>query len=161
MYETVVNPSYRLLGLVDTAVDPCAPDASDSNWLLPAPGMVYLQVPPQVVRMALRLESWSTRPPEPGGDWFGREEVEVEFPGCDLDLVTIDCGRTDIPLILPSPGSYGMRWQWMFNSEEGPFVSPLSWQTLEIPPVREVEFDGADQYCLVQIWRTATAPRAG
>ncbi|MFF4324202.1 hypothetical protein [Streptomyces sp. NPDC001568] len=161
VYETVVGPSYRLFGLVDTAVDPCAPDASDSRWLLSSPGVVYMQVPPQVVTAAVRLESWSTLPPQRGGQWFGREEVEVELPGGDLGMATIDGGRTDIPLILPSPGLYRMRWQWRFNGARGPFVSPLSWRTLDVPPESEAECEGNDQYCLVQIWRIATARAAG
>ncbi|MER7695693.1 hypothetical protein [Streptomyces sp. NPDC096095] len=161
VYETAVSPSYRLFGLVDAAVDTYTPDADRSNWLLSAPGMVYLQVPSQVINATVRLESWSSIPPEKDGNWFGREEAEVEFPGGDLRIVTIDGGMEEIPLTLPSPGLYKMRWQWMFNGERGPFTSPLSWHTLQIPPGSDEELDGRDQYCLVQIWRVVAGIKAG
>ncbi|MFC8257157.1 hypothetical protein ACFUNF_05780 [Streptomyces sp. NPDC057291] len=158
--ETVVSPSYRLFGLVDTSVDTYTPDADNSSWLLSAPGMVYLQVPSQVISAAVRLESWSTLPPEKAAHWFGREEVEVELPSGDLGIKTLDGGLMEVPLILPSPGLYKMRWQWIFNGERGPFTSPLSWRTLQIPPGLEEELNGKDQYCLVQIWRTAAGVKA-
>ncbi|MFB7269746.1 hypothetical protein [Streptomyces sp. NPDC056244] len=160
-YETVVSPSYRLFGLVDTTVDTYGPDADDAHWLISAPGLVYLQVPSQVINLAVRLESWSTLPPEKDAHWFGREEVEVELPGGDLGIHAIDGGVQRVPLILPSPGLYKMRWQWMFNGARGPFTSPLSWRTLQIPPGQEEELGGKDQYCLVQIWRIAADVKAG
>ncbi len=123
--------------------------------------MVYLQVPPQVVNASVRLECWSSIPPEKDANWFGREEVEVELPGGDLRIVTIDGGMEEAPLVLPSPGLYKMRWHWMFNSERGPFASPLSWHTLQIPPGADEELDGRDQYCLVQIWRVVADVKAG
>ncbi|MFC9000982.1 hypothetical protein ACFT7U_35475 [Streptomyces rochei] len=43
----------------------------------------------------------------------------------------------------------------MFNSESGPFTSPLSWRTLEVLPVRDKRLNDRDLYCLVQLWRTS------
>ncbi|MER6105963.1 hypothetical protein ABT115_27620 [Streptomyces sp. NPDC001832] len=161
-YETVVSPSYRLLGLVDTAVDPYGLNPDDVHWLLSVPGLVYLQVPSQVIETVLRLESWSTIPPERDANWFDREEVEVEFPGGDLAIHTIDGGVRQIPLALPSPGLYKMRWQWMFNGERGPFLSPIGGaRALQVPPGQEKELVGKEQYCLVQIWRVAAGVEAG
>ncbi|MFD3415548.1 hypothetical protein [Streptomyces cyaneofuscatus] len=118
--------------------------------------MVYLQVPSQVINAVVRLESWSALPPEKSANWFGREEVEVELPGGDLVMETIDGGARPVPLILPSPGLYKMRWQWIFNGAKGPFTSPVGPSvTLQVPDGQEAEFDGKDQYCLVQVWRTA------
>jgi len=156
-FETAITPSYRLFGLVDTTVDTYSPNADRANWLLSAPGMVYLQVPPQVIRASVRLESWSTVPPKDTAQWSGTEEVEVELPEGDLALETIDCGQEEVPLILPSPGLYRMRWHWIFNRERGPFTSPLagSRAPLPTPPGHEEELNGKDQYCLVQIWRIA------
>ncbi|MGW5134736.1 hypothetical protein [Streptomyces sp. NPDC004135] len=155
--ETTVSPSYRIFGLVDTSIDTYAPHADRSQWLLSAPGMVYLQVPPQVIRASVRLESWSTVPPPSDVEWSGTEEVEVELPGGDLALETIDGGQKESPLILPSAGLYRMRWQWIFNPAGGPFTSPLAGTGEPLPaPLRhEEKFNGADQYCLVQIWRVA------
>ncbi|MCM2579713.1 hypothetical protein [Streptomyces meridianus] len=159
VFETVVSPSYRIFGLVDTSVDTYAPHADRTNWLLSAPGMVYLQVPPQVIRASVRLESWSTAPPVSDAQWSGAEDVEVELPGCDLALETIDGGQKEVPLILPSSGFYRMRWQWIFNRAGGPFTSPLEGprDPLHIPLGREEKLNGADQYCLVQIWRTVVS----
>ncbi|URN12064.1 hypothetical protein LUW77_10765 [Streptomyces radiopugnans] len=160
-FETVVSPSYRLFGLVDTSVDAYGLDPDDTHWLLSAPGLVYLQVPSQVIEAVVRLESWSTPPPEKDARWFGREEVEVEIPGGDLGIYTIDGGVQEIPLIIPSPGLYKMRWQWMFNGERGPFVSPIGGaRTLQIPPGQEKELAGKEQYCLVQIWRIAACAKS-
>ncbi len=119
--------------------------------------MVYLQVPPQVIRAFVRLESWSTTPPKNTDQWSGTEEVEVELPGGELGLETIDDGREDTPLILPSPGLYRMRWHWIFNPERGPFTSPLAGGRSVLPTTQghEEELNGRDQYCLVRIWRTA------
>ncbi|TXS19648.1 hypothetical protein [Streptomyces sp. wa22] len=152
-YETVVSPSYRLLGLIDTSVDPYGLDPDDGHWLLSVPGLVYLQVPSQVIEAVVRLENWSNLPPETDARWFGREEVEVDLPGGELGIHTIDGGVQQVPNILSSPGRYKMRWQWMFNGTRGPFVSPLSWHPLEIPPECEEELNGKEQYCLVQMWR--------
>ncbi|MBG0850394.1 hypothetical protein I2W78_00540 [Streptomyces spinoverrucosus] len=162
VFETVISPSYRIFGLVDTSVDTYSPPADRTNWLLSAPGMVYLQVPPQVIRASVRLESWSTVPPAGDAQWSGAENVEVELPGGDLALETIDGGRKEVPLILPSSGLYGMRWQWIFNREGGPFTSPLGGlrEPLPMPPGHEEKLNGADQYCLVQIWRTAASEMA-
>ncbi|WP_344383150.1 hypothetical protein [Streptomyces thermolineatus] len=161
VFETAVSPSYRLFGLVDTTVDTYHPNSDHANWLLSAPGMVYLQVPPQVIRASVRLESWSTVPPESTAQWSGREDVELELPGCDLALETVDCGQEAIPLVLPSPGLYRMRWHWIFNREGGPFTSPLAGrrEPLPMPPGHEEELNGNDQYCLVQIWRTTAGRR--
>lgn len=158
-FETVIAPSYRIFGLVDTSVDTYAPHADRMKWLLSAPGMVYLQVPPQVFRASVRLESWSTIPPASDAQWSGAEDVEVELPGGDLALETIDGGQKEVPLILPSPGLYRMRWQWIFNRAGEPFTSPLagSREPLPVPPGHEEKLNGADQYCLVQIWRTAAS----
>ncbi|MEU9087161.1 hypothetical protein [Streptomyces sp. NPDC048357] len=155
--ETTVSPSYRIFGLVDTSVDTYSPNADRSKWLLSAPGMVYLQVPPEVIRASVRLESWSTAPPANDTSWSGAEDVEVELPGGELALETIDGGRREIPLILPSSGVYRMRWQWVFNREHGQFTSPLTGvrEPLPMPPGLEEKMDGTDQYCLIQIWRTA------
>ncbi|MER6409088.1 hypothetical protein ABZ918_33885 [Streptomyces viridosporus] len=101
VFETVIIPSYRIFGLVDTTVDTYSPNADRANWLLSAPGMVYLQVPPQVIRASVRLESWSTVPPASDAQWSGVEDVEVQLPGGDLALETIDGGRKEIPLALP------------------------------------------------------------
>lgn len=161
-YETVVSPSYRLFGLVDTTVDAYGLDPDNEHWLLSVPGLVYLQVPSQVIEAVVRLESWSTLPPERDARWFGREEVEVELPGGDLGIHTIDGGVQPIPLVLPSPGLYKMRWQWMFNGERGPFLSPIGGaRVLQIPPGQEKELAGKEQYCLVQIWRIAAGNKVG
>lgn len=121
--------------------------------------MVYLQVPPQVIRASLRLESWSTVPPVSIAQWSGAEDVEVQLPSGDLALETIDGGQTAVPLILPSSGLYRMRWQWVFSRAGGPFTSPLagSREPLFVPPGHEEKLAGVDQYCLVQIWRTAVS----
>ncbi|MFF9221795.1 hypothetical protein [Streptomyces viridosporus] len=163
VFETVISPSYRIFGLVDEIVDTYSPNADRANWLLSAPGMVYLQVPPQVIRASVRLESWSTVPPVSDAQWSGVEDVEVQLPGGDLALETIDGGRKKIPLVLPSPGLYGMRWQWIFNREGGPFTSPLTGrrEPLLMPPGHEDELNGKDQYCLVQIWRIMASDEAG
>ena len=159
VFETVVSPSHRIFGLVDTSVDTYAPHADRTNWLLSAPGMVYLQVPPQVIRASVRLESWSTAPPAGDAQWSGAEDVEVELPGGDLALETIDGGRKEVPLILPSCGLYRMRWQWIFNPAGGPVTSPLAGRRDPLPMPRgpEEKLHGADQYCLVQIWRTCAS----
>lgn len=156
-FDTTVGPSYRIFGLVDTSVDTYSPNADRANWLLSAPGMVYLQIPPQVIRASVRLESWSAVPPKDTAKWSGTEEVEVELPGGDLALETIDDGQKKVPLILPSPGLYRMRWHWIFNPERGPFTSPLTGSRSPLPamPGHEKELKGKDQYCLVQIWRIA------
>ncbi len=155
VFENVVSPSYRIFGLVDTSVDTYSPHTDRTNWLLSAPGMVYLQVPPQVIRASVRLESWSTVPPANDAQWSGTEDVDVELPGGDLALETIDGGQTEVPLILPSSGLYRMRWRWIFNHAGGPFTSPLAGprEPLPMPPGHEEKLNGADQYCLVQIWR--------
>ncbi|MER6518625.1 hypothetical protein ABT246_17460 [Streptomyces sp. NPDC001553] len=156
-FETTVSPSYRIFGLVDTSVDTYSPNADRAKWLLSAPGRVYLQVPPEVIRVSVRLESWSTAPPANDTSWSGAEEVEVELPGGELALETIDGGWQEIPLILPSSGVYRMRWQWTLNRERGQFTSPLAGtrEPLPMPPGLERKMDGTDQYCLIQIWRTA------
>ncbi|MFE6195467.1 hypothetical protein [Streptomyces sp. NPDC057838] len=153
--DTAVSPSYRVFGLVDASIDTHAPHADRSQWLLSAPGMVYLQVPPQVIRASVRLESWSTAPPPDDEEWSGTEEVEVQLPGGDLALETIDGGQKGTSLILPSSGLYRMRWKWIFNPAGGPFTSPLKGMSRPLPvPLRhEEKLNGADQYCLVQIWR--------
>ncbi|MGW0475552.1 hypothetical protein [Streptomyces coeruleorubidus] len=158
-FETVVSPSYCTFGLVDTSVDTYSPYADRTNWILSAPGMVYLQVPQQVIRASVRLESWSTVPPANDAQWSGAEDVEVELPGGELALETIDGGQKEVPLILPSPGLYRMRWQWIFNRAGGPFTSPLAGirEPLPMPPGNEEKMNGADQYCFVQIWRTAAS----
>ncbi|MCX5192387.1 hypothetical protein OOK31_00540 [Streptomyces sp. NBC_00249] len=156
-FETAVSPSYRIFGLVDTSVDTYSPHADRTKWLLSAPGMVYLQVPPQVLRASVRLESWSTAPPASDASWSGAEDVEVELPEGELALETIDGGQQEIPLVLPSSGLYRMRWQWIFNRERGRFTSPLAGirEPLPMPPGLEEKVSGTDQYCLIQIWRTA------
>ncbi|MFD6970045.1 hypothetical protein [Streptomyces sp. NPDC059949] len=156
-FETTVSPSYRIFGLVDTSVDTYSPHADRTKWLLSAPGMVYLQVPPQVIRASVRLESWSTAPPASDASWSGAQDVEVELPGGELALEAIDGGQQEIPLVLPSSGLYRMRWQWIFNRERGEFTSPLAGirEALPMPPGLEEKMDGTDQYCLIQIWRTA------
>ncbi|MEU0249674.1 hypothetical protein ABZ192_36250 [Streptomyces sp. NPDC006235] len=60
--------------------------------------MVYLQVPPQVIRASVRLECWSTVPPASDAQWSGAEDVEVELPGGGLALETIDRGAERSPL---------------------------------------------------------------
>lgn len=94
--ETTVSPSYRLFGLVDTSVDTFTPDADRSNWLLPAFGVVYLQVPSEVINAFIRLESWSTAPPVPSARWSGREEVELVLPEGELGIATIDGGVDEL-----------------------------------------------------------------
>jgi hypothetical protein len=159
-FEKAVSPSYRLLGLVDASVDTYSPNADRAKWLLSAPGMVYLQVPSEVIQASIRLESWSATPPENTAQWSGREEVEVELPEAELAIETIDCGLERIPLVLPSPGLYKMRWQWVFNRESGPFTSPLTGGgPLDMPPGHEDELNGKDQFCLVQIWRVAAGEK--
>ncbi|MFI6526832.1 hypothetical protein [Streptomyces uncialis] len=163
-YEADVSPSYRIFGLVDTSVDTYSPHTDRANWILSAPGMVYLQVPPQVIRASVRLESWSTAPPGNNSDqWSGTADAEVELPGGELALETIDGGRTQVPLVLPSPGLYGMRWHWIFSRLSGPFTSPLADRSAPLLMVlgREEELSGSDQYCLVQIWRIAAGKEAG
>ncbi|MFD6170898.1 hypothetical protein [Streptomyces coeruleorubidus] len=158
-FETVVSPSYCIFGLVDTSVDTYSPYADRKNWLLSAAGMVYLQVPQQVIRASVRLESWSTVPPANDAQWSGAEDVEVELPGGELALETPDGGQKEVPLILPSPGLYRMRWRWIFNRAGGPFTFPLagSREPLPMPSGNEEKLIDADQYCLVQIWRTAAS----
>ncbi|ROV67031.1 hypothetical protein D3105_18840 [Streptomyces globisporus] len=154
-HEMVVSPSYRLFGLMDMSIEPYGLDPDDTHWLLSAPGLIYLQVPSAVIESAVRLESWSSKPPESHANWFGREEVEVELPTGEIGIHTIDGGVQDIPLILPSAGLYEMRWQWMFNGDRGPFLSPIGGaRALPIPPGQEGGLKGKDQYCLVQMWRT-------
>lgn len=159
--ETTVSPSYRLFGLVDTTMraETFDHDADRSKWLLPGPGLVYLQVPPEVGTTAIRVESWTTSPALPPGQWAGHEEVEVDLPEGELGLQTVDGGLREIPLVLPSPGTYRMRWQWVFNPDTGPFTSPLQGcsDVLATPGGHEAALGGEDQFCLVQIWRTATA----
>ncbi|MFC8822000.1 hypothetical protein [Streptomyces rochei] len=152
-FDARVSPSDGIFGLYDTSVDTYGMEADSAKWLLAAPGLVYMQVPSQVIRATVRLESWSALPPKKDAPWFGREEVEVRIPSGDLAIYTIDGGRQEVPLTLPTPGLYSMRWQWMLNRESGPFTSPLSWRTLEVPPVRDERLDDRDLYCLVQIWR--------
>lgn len=156
-FETSVSPNYRLFGLVDTSVETYTPSTDFSKWLLSAPGMVYLQVPAQVIQTPVRLESWSTEPAPAPGPWAGQAEVDVELPTAELGIEVIADGMRRIPLILPSPGTYRMRWHWVFNPEAGPFTSPLQGASapLETPLGHEAELDGKDQYCLVQIWRIA------
>lgn len=152
-FDARVSPSDGIFGVYDTSVDTPGVEADSAKWLLSAPGLVYMQIPSQVVRATVRLESWSTLPGEEIAQWFGREEVEMRLPSGDLAIYTIDGGRQEVPLTLPSPGLFRMRWQWMFNSESGPFTSPLSWRTLEVPSVRDERLKDRDLYCLVQIWR--------
>ncbi|WP_234440611.1 hypothetical protein [Streptomyces rimosus] len=154
-----MSVSYRLLGLVDTTMgsETFDDDADRTKWLLPGPGLVYLQVPSEVGTAVIRLESWTTAPALPPGRWAGREEVEVDLPEGELGLQTVDGGLWDIPLVLPSPGTYRMRWQWVFNPDAGPFTSPLRGcsDVLPTPAGHDAALDGKDQFCLVQIWRTA------
>ncbi|WP_030253905.1 hypothetical protein [Streptomyces violens] len=161
-YEANVSASYRLLGLHDTtmAAETFDDDADRTKWLLPGPGLVYLQTPPEVGTVAIRLESWTTAPSPPPGPWAGREEVEVELPEGELQLQTVDGGMWELPLVLPSPGTYRMRWQWVFNPDIGrSFTSPLKdcFDVLDNPGGHEADLDGQHQFCLVQIWRTAAA----
>jgi hypothetical protein len=86
-----------MFGLVDTSVDTYSPNADRANWLLSASGMVYLQVPPQVIRASVRLESWSTVPPKDTAQWSGTEEVEVELPRGTLRLKPSTTGRKKFP----------------------------------------------------------------
>ncbi|MEW2068216.1 hypothetical protein [Streptomyces sp. NPDC007346] len=75
-------------------------------------------------------------------------------------METIDGGARPVPLVLPSPGLYKMRWQWIFNGTRGPFTSPVGPSiTLQVPAGQEERLDGKDQYCLVQIWRVATGTK--
>lgn len=159
-YETTVSASYRLLRLHDTTMgsETIDDDADRTKWLLPGPGLVHLQTPPQVGTVAIRLESWTTAASPPPGPWAGQEEVEVTLPEGELGLV--DAWPWEIPLVLPSPGTYRMRWQWVFNPNTGPFTSPLEGRfgdVLDNPGGHEAGLGGQDQFCLVQIWRTATA----
>ncbi|WP_275467268.1 hypothetical protein [Streptomyces noursei] len=156
-FQTTVSPNYRTFGLVDTSVDTHTPNADFSRWLVSAPGMVYLQVPSQVIRASLRLESWSTAPSPAPAPWSGQAEVDVELPTADLGIEVIADGMREIPLILPSPGTYRTRWHWIFNPENGPYTSPLkgSSAALETPRGHAEELKGEDQYCLVQMWRVA------
>ncbi|MFJ6147457.1 hypothetical protein ACIQH7_28050 [Streptomyces anulatus] len=160
-WDTTVSASYRLFGLVDAAMGAESFDAGAdrSKWLLPGPGLVYLQVPSQVGTTVIRLESWTGAPAQPPGQWAGYEEVEVDLPEGELQLQTLDSGVLEIlPLVLPSSGRYRMRWHWVFNPDGGPFTSPLegSSDVLATPGGHEAALRGEDQFCLVQIWRTAT-----
>ncbi|MFI6728666.1 hypothetical protein [Streptomyces atratus] len=160
--DTTVSASYRLFGLVDTTMgaETFDVDADRSKWLLPGPGLVYLQVPSEVGTTVIRLESWTSAPALPPGQWAGHEEVEVDLPEGELQLQTLDSGVLEIiPLVLPSPGRYRMRWQWVFNPDGGPFTSPLegSSDVLATPGGHEAALGGEDQFCLVHIWRTATS----
>ncbi|MEV7660046.1 hypothetical protein AB0O39_38590 [Streptomyces anulatus] len=156
-----MSASYRLFGLVDTAMgaETFDVDVDRSKWLLPGPGLVYLQVPSEVSTTVIRLESWTSTPAQPSGQWAGHEKVEVDLPEGELQLQTLDSGVLEIlPLVLPSPGKYRMRWQWVFNPDGGPFTSPLEGfsDVLSTPGGHEAALGGEDQFCLVQIWRTAT-----
>ncbi|EOT03795.2 hypothetical protein [Streptomyces noursei] len=162
-FQTNTSASYRLLGLHDTTMgaETFDADADRTKWLLRGPGLVYLQTPPEVITVAIRLESWTTAPPPPSGPWAGQEEGEVELLEGELQLQTIDCGMEEIPLVLPSPGTYRMRWQWVFNPDIGrTFTSPLKDRfgaVLDNPGGHEADLKGQDQFCLVQIWRTVAA----
>ncbi|MFF5809485.1 hypothetical protein [Streptomyces sp. NPDC012746] len=146
--ETTTITGHRIFGLVDMSVDTYSLDAEPGKWLLSAPGMVYLQVPSEVGRALVRLESWTTRAPVSDASWSGSEEVEVELPEGELALFTIDGGHEPIPLVLPWAGMYRMRWHWTFNRECG---------SLPVPSGFEEKTDGLDLYCLIQVWRTAAA----
>lgn len=156
-YEAVVSPSYHRLGLVDASIDTYEPNANYANWLLPGPGMIYLQVPSSVIEVSVRLESWSAVPSESADQWSGREAAEIDLPTAEVAVDTLDEGLTETPLILPSPGVYRTRWFWAMNRERGPFYSSVRGQVgpLATPPGHEHELGGKDQYCLVQIWRVS------
>lgn len=95
-FETTVVPSYRIFGLVDATVDMYSSNVDYSRWLVSAPGMVYLQVPPQVIRAFVRLESWSTAPPEENRPVFRRGGIErgIERQGSILPGPHLAHGRT-------------------------------------------------------------------
>lgn len=100
-FETTVSPNYRAFGLVDTSVDTHTPNADFSRWLVSAPGMVYLQVPSQVIRASLRLESWSTALAgacsvvRPGGDGRGASHAVALDWGTALGQAGREsCSRT-------------------------------------------------------------------
>lgn len=59
-------------------------------------------------------------------------------------------------MILPSSGLYRMRWRWIFSPAGRDFTSPLAGmrEPLLVPLRKEEKLNGADQYCLIQIWRT-------
>ncbi|MEU4682561.1 hypothetical protein [Streptomyces xinghaiensis] len=160
VYETKISPDHQLFGLVDAGVDRDFPDPDDTKWLLSMPGMVYLQVPSQVFYTALRLESWSATPPDGSIEWSGQEEVEVGLPTGELAVETIDGGLANIPLVLPSPGQYRMRWKWVFNREHAPFFSPVRGVgDIRIPSGHEGDLNESQQFCLVQIWRVGRGIR--
>jgi hypothetical protein len=154
VYEAVVSPSCNRLGLVDVSVDTYEPNADDTRWLLPGPGMIYLQVPSSVIETSLRLESWTSTPEKSSEQWSGQGEEKIDLPTAEIAVDTIDDLR-ETPLILPSPGIYRTRWLWVMNGERGPFYSPVKGHmgAVETPPGHRDELSGKDQYCLVQIWR--------
>lgn len=60
--------------------------ADRSKWLLPGPGLVYLQVLSEVGTTVTRLESWTSAPAQPPGQWAGHEEIELDLPEGELQL---------------------------------------------------------------------------
>ncbi|MGW8485833.1 hypothetical protein [Streptomyces sp. NPDC055886] len=156
------SASYRLLTLYDTTMgaEQFYDDADRTKWLLPGPGVVFLQTPREVGTVRMRLESWSAEPPPSPGPWAGWEEVEVSFPDGHLGIQTVASGGRDTDLVLPSPGTYRTRWQWAFNPDAGPFTSPLDGsfgQPLDNPGGHEDALNGADQFILVQMCPDAAA----
>ncbi|SDL39234.1 hypothetical protein SAMN05421806_13331 [Streptomyces indicus] len=83
----------------------------------------------------------------------------MDLPEGELRLQAPTAGPWDIPLVLPSPGTYRMRWQWVFNPDLSPITSPLKGcdDALYNPRGHEAAMGDRDQYCLVQVWRIAVA----
>ncbi|MZE77892.1 hypothetical protein [Streptomyces xinghaiensis] len=85
---------------------------------------------------------------------------EVSGAADSLAVETIDGGLENIPLVLPSPGRYRMRWKWVFNREHAPFFSPVRGVgDIHMPSGHEGAVGESHQFCLVQIWRVGRGRR--
>lgn len=145
----------RAWGVVDDACieDTHDPVAPADAWIRVARGMAYLQCPWNVITARLRLESWSTVPPNDDRQWSGWGEVDLELPSGVVGVDLVDGGEPGL-LALPSPGRYRVRMRWVFNPGAGPFHSPLKGGA-PIVMVHEGhgrELEGVDEFCLVQFW---------
>ena len=155
--------SYGTLGFVDEAClsDTYDPDASEDSWLAVARGMAYLKCSSSVIRVRVRLESWTTVPPAESAQWSGSAEVDVVLPSGVLGVFTWDGAWKELTATLPSPGLYRLQLYWALNPEAGPFYSPLRSGSgaLEAPAGHEQELTGVDQFCLARVWRLSTTVR--
>ncbi|MFC7306841.1 hypothetical protein ACFQVC_21740 [Streptomyces monticola] len=149
------------VGLVGEAMrgDVFAPDVpAGLRWMAPAEGFVELKCPSDVIRSRVRVEYWDGASPTDDRVWSGREETEIYFPGGELCVYSGNDRRT-VQVAVPDSGRYRVRMTWTFNPDTGPYFSPYpdGPEILETPPGHEADLDGADCYCLMQIWPAASA----